>query len=112
MSFVQYRAVITSHLVRREPSTDGTDRFVAWFPDMPGCRAQGNTDVEAVQRLYDILPRYRASLRSLGVSDEAMRTELGQASDAVRPGVFTQVPVLNTLGTSTSAFSRPPGVAA
>jgi hypothetical protein len=97
MEFVTYESVLRSFHVRRERSTDGKDRCVAWFPDLEGCRAQvegtdkGATDA-AVQTLYALLPRYIAALRELGVSGLGLYTELAQTPNVIATFSATDIP--------------------
>ena len=79
LRFVHYDPVLRSHLVRKERSTDGRERYVAWFPDLEGCRAQAEKDDEAVALLYDLLPRYVAAMRALGGSVARTYTDLKPA---------------------------------
>ena len=55
MELYKLRAVL------REPSEDTEDKYLAEIPDLPGCRAWGDTPAQALESLQiDILPRLKA----------------------------------------------------
>lgn len=94
MEFVRYDSMIRAHVLDKQMCTDGKQRWVAFFPDFPKCSAQGDTDVEAVQRLYELYPRYREAMKALGVSDQGLKTGMKPASSAM---TFQRtVPTLST----------------
>ena len=74
MDSVKYQSTLRAHILERQMCTDGKQRWVAFFPDFPNCRAQGETDAEAIRNLYEVYPRYREAMKALGVSDVGLST--------------------------------------
>ena len=89
--YVKYESILRSHLVRKERSTDGKDRYVAWFPQLEGCRVQGDTAEAAVEMLYEILPAYIAGLRAVGAPESRIGSDLENA-DRVKSGFKQTLP--------------------
>jgi predicted RNase H-like HicB family nuclease len=103
MEFLKYDSMLRPHLVRREMCTDGIERWAAWFPDLPGCRSQSNvSDSEAVEMLYDLLPKYVEALKAIGVSPEMIHTVASHPTGVTA----TLRAVRMTTGTSTGAMGH------
>ncbi len=57
---LQYRIVV-------EPLTDSDGGgFLALVPDLPGCMADGETDVEALERAHDAIGAWIDRAREMG----------------------------------------------
>jgi predicted RNase H-like HicB family nuclease len=52
-----------------EIQPDGQECHGAWVVECPGCRAQGDTQDEALSRLTAIIPSYMKFRRQHGLSD-------------------------------------------
>lgn len=55
-----------------------TELFVAWFPSIPGLRTQDVTADAAVRSLFELLPRFHAAMRAMGVTVFESFTELAR----------------------------------
>ena len=52
--------------VLREPSEETEDRYLAEIPDLPGCRAWGDTAAQAVENLQGVATAFIESCRDRG----------------------------------------------
>ena len=52
--------------VLREPSEETEDRYLAEIPDLPGCRAWGDTAAEALENLQSVATTFIESCRDHG----------------------------------------------
>ena len=57
-----YRLSFTLH----EPAEETEDRYLAELPDLPGCRAWGETAAEALENLQSVATAFIASYREKG----------------------------------------------
>lgn len=80
-----------SYNVTREETPKGSI-FVAWFPELPGLRAQADSQENAVESLFELLPRFRAAMDEIGVPVEQPAKE-----------------IMETLASFTIEISRPDG---
>lgn len=66
---------IEPYQIESEETSKGA-LFVAWFPSMPGLRAQAANADQAIVSLYELLPRYEASMAAIGSPVAPSRTIL------------------------------------
>ncbi len=52
--------------VLKEPSEETEDRYLAEIPDLPGCRAWGDTAAQAVENLQSVSTAFIESCRDRG----------------------------------------------
>ncbi len=52
--------------VLREPSSETEDRYLAEIPDLPGCRAWGDTAAQALENLQSVAAAFIESCRDRG----------------------------------------------
>ena len=52
--------------VLREPSEETEDRYLGEIPDLPGCRAWGDTAAQAVENLQSVATAFIESCRERG----------------------------------------------
>ena len=52
--------------VLREPSEETEDRYLAEIPDLPGCRAWGDTAAQALENLQSVATAFIESCRDRG----------------------------------------------
>ena len=52
--------------VLREPSEETEDKYLAEIPDLPGCRAWGDTAAEALENLQGVAAAFIESCRDRG----------------------------------------------
>lgn len=57
-----YRLALMMH----EPSEDTEDKYMAEVPDLPGCRAWGDTAAQALENLQSVATAFIESYRSRG----------------------------------------------
>ena len=57
MELYRLRAVL------REPSEDTEDKYLAEIPDLPGCRAWGDTPAQALESLQSVATAFIESYR-------------------------------------------------
>ncbi len=60
MDLYRLRAVL------REPSDETEDKYLAEIPDLPGCRAWGDTPAQALENLQSVASAFIASYRDRG----------------------------------------------
>ncbi len=71
--------------VLREPTRETEDRYLAEIPDLPGCRAWGDTAAQALENLQSVAAAFIESCRDRGeplpreVAAAAEEPERGQA---------------------------------
>src|SRR6185312_1266049 len=83
-----------------EAAGDGTDLFAVWPLELPGCIAQGESMTDAVARLRDILPNYRAALEARGAAAPPPRAlppvTIGFATFATNAGAIYEPDLLRS----------------
>ena len=60
MDLYRLRAVL------REPSDETEGKYLAEIPDLPGCRAWGDTPAQALESLQSVASAFMASYRDRG----------------------------------------------
>ena len=60
MELYKLRAVL------REPSDETEGKYLAEIPDLPGCRAWGDTSAQALENLQSVTSAFIASYRGPG----------------------------------------------
>ena len=60
MDLYRLRAVL------REPSEETENKYLAEIPDLPGCRAWGNTSAETLESLQNVAAAFIESYRDRG----------------------------------------------
>lgn len=66
---------VYAYQIVKEESPTGSI-FVAWFPQIPGLRAQAILEAEAVNSLFELLPRYLEAMKAIGAEIGEPKTEL------------------------------------
>ena len=52
--------------ILRQPSEDTEDKYLAEIPDLPGCRAWGDTAAQALENLQSVATAFIESCRDRG----------------------------------------------
>ena len=68
---------VYAYQIVKEESPAGTI-FVAWFPQLPGLRTQAAQESEAVNSLFELLPRYLEAMKTIGAEIGEPTTELSE----------------------------------
>ena len=77
--------------VLREPSEDTEDKYLAEIPDLPGCRAWGDTAAQALENLQSVATAFIESCRDRG--DSLPPQVAAAAEDIDRHQAFSEVMV-------------------
>ncbi len=76
-------------LVLHQPTEDTEDKYLAEVPDLPGCRAWGDTAAEALENLQSLAAAFIESYRDRG--DSLRQRVQAAVSEAVEPRMISEI---------------------